>query len=189
LTRYSKRVSLEELWRLLVVVHLLYAVHEVHISDVNSFKTVDFTSLLEDWCTMHEHFEFHHGSPRAHRYVRSHHARRDIRILGCSRKLQPLIQMRDSAKKVQISPFIIVGCQPGLGLNEIVGCVGAPSSSEKHAMQFCHSWTMVHKRASSRTTGSVTLLIALRREGWELRDEDESLPDVQEVCESEAERC
>jgi hypothetical protein len=63
--------------------------------------------------------------------------------------------MRASVKMVQISPLTIVGCQPGLGLNEIVGCVGAPSSSR----------AMVHKRASSRTAGSVTLLVALRREG------------------------
>jgi hypothetical protein len=73
--------------------------------------------------------------------------------------------MRPSVKRVQISPLTIVGCQLGLGLNEIVGCVGAPSSSGEHAMQFCHSRTMVHKRVSSRTVGSVTLLVALRREG------------------------
>ena len=61
--------------------------------------------------------------------------------------------------------FTIVGCQPGLGLNEIVGCVVAPSSSKEHAMRFCHSRTMVLKRASSRTIDLVILLVALRQEG------------------------
>jgi hypothetical protein len=124
---------------------------------------LDDAARARDQRQVRNRFGVHHGSPRAHGH--SHRARRDIRILGRSRGLQPLLQMRASVKRVRISPLTIVGCQPGLGLNEIVGCAGAPSSSGEHAMRFCHSRTMVHKRASSGTAGSVILLVALRREG------------------------
>lgn len=67
--------------------------------------------------------------------------------------------------RIWISPLTIVGSQPNLGLNEIVGCVGVPSSSRQHAMQFFHSRTMVYKRASSHTTSLVILLVG-RVESW-----------------------